>query len=178
MPSDYLLFRQAADDHERLATLTGCAEQMGLARELRRRAVEVRWAALHPPQKCIDCRATIAPEEMQCRHCGRARQGIRLTRDQIENLARFFQAYDFSAAQKIGLAQKRHQQAYRDRRREGRAAVPHGQFRHEGSARAWAARLGIHDTTLLHHARRLGSLRAAVEHYSPGAWTSNKEIST
>lgn len=158
MASYYLLFRQAAADHERLATLTGCVEHMGLAQELHRRAVEVRLASNHPPQKCIECRSTIAPEEMRCRSCGRARQGVRLTRYQIENLMRFFESYDFASAERILRAQENHVA-------KKRAA----------KARAWAARIGVDDDALLKRAQALGNMRLAVESFSPGAWNASRK---
>jgi hypothetical protein len=165
MTSDYLLFRGAAETHERLAALTGCPEHMALAQELRRRAVDVRLGSLHPPQKCVECRFTIDPDEMQCRHCGRARQGVRLTREQVENLARFFHGYEGSA-EKIEASQR----AHLERRRGKRAVRRRGQFAGEGCVTTWADKVGVDPSTLRARAKRLGSLRAAVEHYSSGAW--------
>ncbi len=134
----------------------------------RRSDATARQAALHPPQKCIECGHTIAPEQMQCPRmgCGRARQGVQLTRAQIENLARFFQTYSMESADKIEAARR----AHLERKHSGARPRRRGQFAAEGCLVTWADKVNVDPSTLRVRAKRLGSLRAAVEHYSPGAW--------
>lgn len=102
--TDYLPFLEAARGHEENARASGSLVDAELARLMHREAVNLRQAALYPPERCIDCGGTIHSDQRQCWNmvtikakrgkpravlCGRARQGVRVGGREVANLARF-----------------------------------------------------------------------------------------
>lgn len=99
-PTGYLAFQQAARAHEEMAKGTGSVVEAEIARLLHREAMKRRLQALRPPQKCVECGATIAGDQRQCARCGRARQGVKIGSQEVLNLLRFLGNYDFASVER------------------------------------------------------------------------------
>lgn len=120
-PSDYLPFLEAARGHEANARASGSPVDAELARLMYAEATRLRSEALYPPERCIECGATIHSDEVKCGACGRARQGVKLGTRHVVNLVRFLDGYDFAAADKY---RARQQSAATVRARKWKAAHP------------------------------------------------------